>query len=171
MEELTGKQNHRRDQAIIAGCAILIISDTRTKESDESGKLIKKLLQDAGHAIIAHNIIKNEKKEIQTTVLNLLRDHAIQVIITSGGTGISTRDVTVDALSELFEKTLIGFGEFFRRISWKEIGEAAMLSRATGGIIDKRAIFCLPGSKNAVELALSKIIIPCLGHLLWEAKR
>jgi molybdenum cofactor biosynthesis protein B len=162
---------HMRDQQVQTGVAILIVSDTRSEESDESGKLATKLLTQKGHHVVAHLIVKNDKSAIQSALLTFLRDPRIQVIITSGGTGISSRDVTVDVVSELFEKTMVGFGEFFRRISLEEIGDAAMISRATAGIIDGRAIFCLPGSKNAVKSGLTHLILPSLGHLLWEANR
>ena len=164
-------QEHTRDQQVQTGVAILIVSDTRSEESDESGKLATKLLTQKGHHVFAHLIVKNDRTAIQSALLTFLRDPRIQVIITSGGTGISSRDVTVDVVSELFEKTMVGFGEFFRRISLEEIGDAAMISRATAGIINGRAIFCLPGSKNAVKSGLTYLILPSLGHLLWEANR
>jgi molybdenum cofactor biosynthesis protein B len=162
---------HRRDQKVKTGCAILIISDTRNEKSDESGKIAKTLLIKNGHRVQAHKIVKNDQVEILNAVVKLLQDEKIQVIITSGGTGISKRDITVDVLSELFEKTLIGFGEFFRRLSSEQIGEAAMISRATAGIINGKILFCLPGSKAAVKLGLTKLILPGLGHLLWEVNR
>ena len=165
------KPEHPRDQDASTGFAILIVSDSRTEASDESGKLAKKLLTQKGHHVVAYKIVKNDKAAIQTAVMTFLRDERIGVIITSGGTGISSRDVTVDVLSGLFEKNLLGFGEFFRRISREEIGDAAIISRATAGIIDGKAIFCLPGSKNAMESGLTKLVLPGLGHLLWEANR
>jgi len=165
------RHEHKRNQQIKTGCAILIVSDTRSEESDESGKLAKELLIENGHQVLAHKIVKNDKAAIQDAVRTILQDQRIRVIVTSGGTGISRRDITVDALSELFEKTLTGFGEFFRKLSWEEIGAAAIISRATAGIISGRVIFCLPGSKSAVELGLTKLVLPGLGHLLWEAGR
>lgn len=95
----------------------------------------------------------------------------VQVIITSGGTGISSRDVTVDTISNLLEKELPGFGELFRRYSFAEIGEAAMFTRATAGVIQRKLVFCLPGSKGAMKTALKKIILPSIGHILWEVNR
>ena len=165
------KPEHTRDQQVKTGVAILIVSDTRSEESDESGKRARTLLTEKGHQVLAHLIVKNDRAAIQSAILTFLRDQRIRVIITSGGTGISSRDVTVDVLSELFEKTIVGFGEFFRRISLEEIGDPAMITRTTAGIIDGRAIFCLPGSKNAVESGLTNLILPGLGHLLWEANR
>jgi molybdenum cofactor biosynthesis protein B len=143
---------HRRDQKAEASVALMITSDTRTPENDETGKTAMRLLEGAGHRVAAYVIVENE-------------------IITSGGTGISSRDRTVDAVSSLFEKELPGFGELFRRFSFEEIGEAAMYSRATAGVIGGKLVFCLPGSRGAVDTALRKLILPGLGHMLWEVNR
>jgi len=121
--------------------------------------------------VVAYQIVKNERAAIQAAVLGFLHDDRIRVILTSGGTGISRRDVTVDVLTPLFEKTLIGFGEFFRQLSRAEIGDAAMISRATAGLIGGKVVFCLPGSTNAMDAGLTKLVLPGLGHLLWEAAR
>jgi len=129
------------------------------------------LLSEKGHRVVVHEIVRNDRIEIQKAIVHLLQNNEIQVIITSGGTGISTRDITVDVLSEFFEKSLSGFGEFFRRMSSEDVGESAMISRATAGIIKGKVIFYLPGSKTAVELGLTKLILPGLGHLLWEVNR
>jgi molybdenum cofactor biosynthesis protein B len=162
---------HPRDQRVAAGCAIVIVSDSRSTNNDISGKRLKELLEKAGHHVVESQIIRNEKSIIQNSMMNLLHNQRVQVIITSGGTGAGKRDVTVDTLNELFEKEFTGFGEAFRRLSWAEIGALAAFSRATAGIIGKRVIFCLPGSPAAVTLALDQIIVPSLGHLLWETTR
>lgn len=162
---------HNRHQKIKTGCAVLTVSNTRSEENDESGKLAKKLLTQDGHRISAYKIVKNDKAEIQKAVKTFLQNEEIRVIIISGGTGISRRDVTVDALSELMEKVITGFGEFFRRMSYEEVEEVAMISRAIAGTIGDRIVFCLPGSTNAVRLALTKLVLPSLGHMLWEVKR
>jgi molybdenum cofactor biosynthesis protein B len=171
MEKSIDSPKHRRDQSIAAGCAIVIVSDSRSTHNDISGKRIKELLEKAGHHIVESQIIRNETSIIQNSIMNLLHDQHIQVIIMSGGTGAGKRDVTVDTLNKLFEKELTGFGEAFRRISWTEIGALAAFSRATAGIINERVIFCLPGSPAAVTLALDQIILPSLGHLMWETTR
>jgi molybdenum cofactor biosynthesis protein B len=171
VERSIESHKHPRDQSVAAGCAIVIVSDSRNTNSDISGKRLKELLEKAGHHIVKTQIIRNETGIIQKSIMNLLHNQHVQVIITSGGTGAGKRDVTVDTLNELFEKELTGFGEAFRRLSWAEIGALATFSRATAGIIDKKVIFCLPGSPAAVTLALDHIIIPSLGHLLWEATR
>ena len=115
--------------------------------------------------------MRNNPRSILDTVKNFLENDEIDVIITSGGTGISSRDVTVDTLSPLFERNLNGFGELFRNLSYGEVGEAAMISRATAGIIGTKILFCIPGSTKAMELALTHLILPGIGHILWEVNR
>jgi molybdenum cofactor biosynthesis protein B len=162
---------HRRDQKAEAVVALMITSDTRTPENDETGKRAIKLLEGAGHKVAAYVIVENDTTKIEETFRGFTDDGRTQVIITSGGTGISSRDKTVDAVTGLLDKEIPGFGELFRRLSFEEIGEAAMFSRATAGIIGRKLVFCLPGSKAAVDTALKKIILPGLGHMLWEVNR
>lgn len=146
--------------------SVLTISDTRTIETDSSGKLIVSGLSSAGHQKVEHCIVKDDSKDIVDTLTRLSSD--CQLIITTGGTGVSRRDNTIDALLPIFEIEIPGFGELFRILSYEEVGAAAILSRATAGIFNQTAIFCLPGSTNAVNLALDKIILPEIQHLLWE---
>jgi molybdenum cofactor biosynthesis protein B len=162
---------HRRDQKAEAAVALMITSDTRTPENDETGKTAMRLLEEAGHRVAAYVIVENDTLKIREAFKGFTNDEGIQVIITSGGTGISSRDRTVDAVSILFEKELPGFGELFRRFSFEEIGEAAIYSRATAGVIGGKLVFCLPGSRGAVDTALRKLILPGLGHMLWEVNR
>lgn len=162
---------HDLRQKVKANFAIIIISDTRDEKTDESGKIAKKLITSEGHQVLAYKIISNNKALIQTTLKEMLQNPKINVIVTSGGTGISKRDITVEAVSESLEKKIEGFGELFRKLSFEEIGEAAMISRAIAGAVNGKLVFCLPGSKNAVKLALSKLILPGLGHVLKEANR
>jgi molybdenum cofactor biosynthesis protein B len=162
---------HDLHQYIKANFAILIVSDTRNEKTDESGRIAKKLVSDQGHQVVAHQILRNDKSLIKQRVREMIQNPEINVIITSGGTGISKRDVTVEAASQLFAKKIEGFGQIFRQLSYQEIGEAAMISRATAGTVKGNLIFCLPGSKNAVKLALSKLILPGLGHAIQEANR
>ena len=163
--------DHDLHQRVKANFAILIVSDTRDEKTDESGKIVKELILSEGHRVLAHKIIINNKALIQTTMKEIFQNPKINVIITSGGTGISKRDITVDAVSELLDKRIEGFGELFRKLSYEEIGEAAMISRAIAGAVNGKLVFSLPGSKNAVKLALSKLILPGIGHILWEANR
>lgn len=162
---------HRRDQKVEASVALIITSDTRTLDTDETGKRAVHLLEDAGHKVVAHVIVKNNADRIIETFEAFKADDNIQVIITSGGTGIGVKDVTVDAVTGQFDKRLQGFGELFRRLSYDEIGIAAAMSRATAGIAAGKIVFCLPGSKGAMSTALEKIILPSLGHMIWELNR
>ena len=154
-----------------ANFAVLTISDRRTEKTDESGKTAKELISKDGHQVLAYRIIRNDKSLIQTAVKEMLQDPRINAIVTIGGTGISKRDLTVEVTSELLDKKIEGFGELFRNLSYQEIGEAAMISRATAGTINGKLVFCLPGSKNAVKLAFNKLIMPGLGHIIKEANR
>ena len=146
--------------------AVFVVSDTRNEKTDESGKLIKELIEKNKHNIVEYKIIKNDEKEI----LNALQYNA-DAIIFCGGTGISKKDITIDVVKPLLQKELPGFGEMFRILSIEEIGTAAIMSRATAGIIDGKAIFCIPVSKNAVKTAMEKIILEECGHILWEARK
>jgi len=150
--------------------AIIIVSDTRNFENDESGKIMMDLIKRNGHEVKHYEIIKNDEKKIKEKFDEMMR-HEIDAIIFSGGTGISKKDVTVDAIKDEFEKALAGFGELFRWLSYQEIKSAAIMSRAIAGIKEGKAIFCLPGSKNAVELAMKEIILPEISHILWEARK
>lgn len=150
------------------GCAVLTISDTRTPDTDGSGSLARELLAAAGHSIIDHGLVPDEPADIASIVADWAARPGIDIIITTGGTGIARRDSSVDALRALFRTELPGFGELFRRLSFDEIGPAAMLSRATAGIIDRSAVFVLPGSTHAVRLAITQLILPQIGHIARE---
>jgi molybdenum cofactor biosynthesis protein B len=162
---------HELRKKVEANFAVIIVSDTRDERTDESGKVAKRLLTNEGHRVLAFKIIRNNENVIRSTVNKMLQNPKINVVLTSGGTGISKRDITVDTLSGLFDKRIEGFGELFRRLSYEEVGEAAMISRAIAGEVNGKLVFCLPGSKNAVKLALSKLVLPGIGHILWEANR
>jgi molybdenum cofactor biosynthesis protein B len=162
---------HDLHPKVKANFAIIIVSDTRDQKTDESGKIAKKLITSEGHMVAAFKIIRNNKNLIHSTVKEMLQVPKTNVIVTSGGTGISRRDITVETVSGLLDKRIEGFGELFRRLSYEEVGEAAMISRAIAGAVNGKLVFCLPGSKNAVKLALSKLILPSIGHILWEANR
>jgi molybdenum cofactor biosynthesis protein B len=162
---------HRRDQKTKAAVALMVTSDSRTIETDETGKTAVRLLEEAGHRVTSHVIIPNDTGKIHEAYTGFLDDPNVQVIITSGGTGISSRDKTVGAVSPSFEKSIPGFGELFRRLSFDEIGHAAMFSRAIAGAAQGKLVFCLPGSRGAMVTALEKIILPSLGHMLWEFNR
>jgi molybdenum cofactor biosynthesis protein B len=167
--------------------AVLTCSDSRTAETDTSGQMIQRLLEQNEHEIAHYAILRDEPATIRMTVKQLVRQVEVQAIIINGGTGISRRDNTYDVVSELLEKTIPGFGELFRMLSYQTIGSGAMLSRAVAGIISTVTayspvkgelgkdhhviVFSIPGSPNAVELAMTQLILPELSHLVWETLR
>jgi molybdenum cofactor biosynthesis protein B len=161
-------EEHRKDAPRTVNVAVLTISDTRTKDDDRSGELIRQNLLWRGHEIRAYEIVPDDPAKITATLQSWIADETIEAIITNGGTGIAGRDNTFDAISGLLEKRLDGFGELFRMLSFPEIGAAAMLSRATAGVANGTAIFSTPGSSNAVKLAMEKLIGPELGHVVHE---
>ena len=164
---------HKAQSPASVRCAVLTISDTRTDATDTGGRAIVSLLADAGHHVIARSILRDEPLQVQRVILEHIADEqaAVQAIVTTGGTGITTRDATYEAVVALCEKQIDGFGELFRMLSYQEIGAAAMLSRACAGVLRKRVILSLPGSEHAVRLAMTKLILPELGHLIREVSR
>ena len=162
---------HRHAAPESVNCAVVIVSDSRTEQDDESGKLIKQRLADHGHKVTSYGILKNDQAAIRVKIKELVGQEGLQVIITSGGTGASHRDVTVDTIVPMLGKRLDGFGELFRHLTYQEIGTGSILSRAVAGIIEGRVILCFPGSLNAATLAMDKIILPEIGHLVREATR
>jgi molybdopterin adenylyltransferase len=162
---------HKAKAPASVGCYILTVSDTRTVDTDTSGHAIRELLESAGHSISGHTIVLDEPDAVAALVERAIGDPATQVIITTGGTGISSRDGTFEAIDRLLDKRLEGFGELFRMLSFTEIGAAAMLSRATAGTASRKAIFVLPGSENAVHLAMTRLILPELGHVVQQVTK
>lgn len=150
------------------GFAILTLSDSRTEETDKSGRFLRETLQQAGHVLAHYGVLPDDMSQLRATLRALLDRGDVHVIVTNGGTGISARDSTCEVVTELLEKTLDGFGELFRMLSYEEIGAAAMLSRAVGGIVRGRVVFALPGSTNAVRLGFEKLILPQVAHLYRE---
>jgi molybdenum cofactor biosynthesis protein B len=153
------------------GCFVLTVSDSKTPETDTSGTLIRELLVGAGHTVVGHAIARDEPTQVAAIIRDGCDNPALQAFILTGGTGVTSRDSTFEAVEALLDKRLTGFGELFRMLSYPEIGAAAMLSRAQAGVVKRRALFSLPGSPNACRLALEKLIIPELGHLLREISR
>jgi molybdenum cofactor biosynthesis protein B len=162
-------QDHRNTAVAGVRCSVLTISDTRTTDTDTSGRTIVELLEAAGHRVDKRAIVRDEPRDVRQRVEAQLG--AVDVIVTTGGTGITSRDSTYEAIEKLIDKRLDGFGELFRALSYQEIGSAAMLSRATAGVARRTAIFMLPGSEPAVRLAMTKLIIPELGHIVRELRR
>lgn len=166
-----GVDEHKGQAPATVACYILTISDTRTPDTDTSGIAIRTLLEAAGHVVSGYDIEKDDRARIVSRVRERVADPATHAIISTGGTGISPRDGTFEAVSGLFEKRLDGFGELFRMISFEEIGSAAMLSRATAGTVGRKAIFALPGSEKAVRLAMTRLVIPELGHIIQQLSK
>ena len=162
---------HKELSPQAVSCAVLIISDSRTEKTDESGKYLTEKLEGKGHKVVDYALLKNDPEAIKNKVKEYLAQEDLQVIITSGGTGVSMRDVTVETVTPMLDKMLDGFGELFRTLSYMEIGTASIMSRAIAGVIGRKIIICVPGSPAAVKLALDKIILSEIGHMVREATR
>lgn len=161
-------QQHRDAAPDSVGFAVLTVSDTRTRENDSSGQLIREHLGFRGHELKGYEIVPDDGDRIRDQLEAWLANNEISAIIVNGGTGIAGRDVTFPIISSLIQKHMPGFGEIFRMLSWQEVGSASMLSRATAGVHGNTVIFSVPGSSNAVRLALEKLIGPELGHVVHE---
>nr|WP_290223181.1 MogA/MoaB family molybdenum cofactor biosynthesis protein [Trichocoleus desertorum] len=158
-------QPHPDSANIVVSCAVITVSDTRSFESDRSGQAIQQLLSTAGHQVHEYTIVPDEPAQIQAQIQALSQRVDLDAVIVNGGTGIAPRDTTYDAIEKLLEKTLPGFGELFRWLSYQEIGSRAIASRAVAGVYQNKLIFSVPGSTNAVTLAMEKLILPELVHL------
>lgn len=155
---------------VSVNCAVITVSDTRSPETDRSGQLIQQQLTQAGHAPVAYTILKDEPAQIQAAVQAFCQRADLDAVILNGGTGIAPRDTTFEAIEQLLDQVLPGFGELFRSLSYQEIGSRAMASRAIAGVCQGKLIFSLPGSTGAVQLALEKLILPELVHLVEQLK-
>ena len=164
-------QEHKAHAPASVGCFVLTISDSKTPETDTSGALIRDLVSAAGHRVTGHAIVKDEPDQVAAVIRSGCAAPSVEAFILTGGTGITSRDSTYEAIEAVLDKRLAGFGELFRMLSYEEIGAAAMLSRAQGGVVQGRVLFSLPGSPNACRLALEKLIIPELPHLIREVRR
>lgn len=151
--------------------AIVTVSDTRTPDTDQNRQYIETRMAELGHRVAAYRLIKDEPDQVEAVIDELTALPDVQIVLFNGGTGISPRDTTYDVVSRRLEKTLPGFGELFRSISYQEIGAAAMFSRATAGVCKQTLLVSMPGSPNAVQTALEKLIIPEINHLAWEIVR
>jgi molybdenum cofactor biosynthesis protein B len=147
------------------GCAIITVSDTRTEDDDESGWVVRELLEDAGHPVQSYAIVPDDPIAIRTAVGGALERDDVLAVVVNGGTGIAPRDITIESLAKLWVKELPGFGELFRMLSFEEIGAAAFLSRATAGVVAGKFVAVLPGSPAACRLGMERLIVPELGHV------
>lgn len=165
-------EEHKNKAKDSIKCKVITVSDTRSEETDKSGSLVVQMLQDRGNHEIDYDIVEDSQLAIQESVEKGIADQSVEAIILTGGTGIAFRDVTIETVEPLLEKKMPGFGEIFRMLSYTEdIGSAAILSRAIAGTIRKTVIFSIPGSSGAVKLAMEKLIIPELGHTVFEARK
>jgi molybdenum cofactor biosynthesis protein B len=164
-------EDHKRKAPKSVNLAIITVSDTRTEADDSSGTAIADIMARAGHNIVRRAIVKDEVEEIQKTLRELIEDDGVQAVVMNGGTGIARRDVTLEAITPFVEKSIPGFGELFRALSFSQVGSAALMSRASAFVTERKVVFCLPGSEKAVRLAVEKLIAPELGHMVWEMQR
>jgi molybdenum cofactor biosynthesis protein B len=164
-------ERHREASPERVRVAVMTISDTRTPETDTGGNAIVELLREAGHGISRREIIKDDAPRIEVVLQELLAAADVDAVITSGGTGISARDTTYEVVSRVIDKKLDGFGEVFRMLSYREIGAAAILSRAVAGAAGSKFVACLPGSTNAVRLAMEKLLVPEISHVVFELRK
>lgn len=162
-------QQHRKEGPVSVRCMVVTVSDTRTEETDKSGALMKELLEQAGHQIVDYRIVKDDYEAVRELVNSAAQNPVVEALLFNGGTGIALRDTTYEAVKSALDKEMPGFGEIFRYLSFTEdIGTAAILTRATAGVAGSTAVFSTPGSTGAVKLAMTRIIIPELGHVMRE---
>lgn len=162
-----GHLEHKENAPKQIGCAVITVSDTRTPETDSSGALIQRVLHEKGHKVTHYIIVKDKPEHIQKTLLDTLNEPATECVILTGGTGISRKDSTYEVVKGLLEKEIEGFGELFRYLSFQSIGSPAIMSRATAGVYKEKIIISLPGSQNAVELAMERLVLPELPHMIF----
>ena len=151
-------------------CAVLTVSDSRTEQTDRSGALLKSRIEAAGHSVVAYDIVRDEPASVRARILAHAGSGGVDAVLVNGGTGIAPRDTTYEAVSALLERRLDGFGELFRSLSYAEIGAAAMLSRAVAGVVAATVVFSMPGSTPACSLAIDRLILPELGHVVGLLK-
>ena len=171
MANLPVHETHRATAPASIRCSVLTVSDTRTEDTDTGGRAIVDLLEADGHLVVARGWVKDDVPRIRERLEDFLTRDGVQAVMTTGGTGLSSRDGTFEIASALIDKPLPGFGELFRVLSFNEIGAAAMMSRACAGRAHGRVLICLPGSEHAVRLAMTKLVLPELGHLVREVSR
>ena len=164
-------EKHREASPEQVRVAVLTISDTRTPETDTGGDIIVEFMQGAGHEIAHREIVKDDAPHIKEVLEGLVAHVDVDVVITTGGTGISARDTTYEVVSRMIDKKLDGFGEIFRMLSYEEVGAAAILSRAVAGAAGSKFVACLPGSTNAVRLAMEKLLLPEIAHVVFELRK
>ncbi len=166
----TQEHRHESEQIGSVQCAVLVISDSRTERTDRSGRTAERLIADGGHTVVHRDLVANDADLIRGAIDAALAAGA-QFVFCTGGTGLGDRDITVDTVTPMLDKVLDGYGEWFRRASWDQIGPAAVMSRAVAGKLGRALIVCSPGSTAAVELALGELLVPELRHFIREVSR
>jgi molybdenum cofactor biosynthesis protein B len=161
---------HRKKSNLFADVAVITLSTSRTLKTDTSGDVVQQLLEENGHSVAVRRVIPDDRSALQSLVRNLVKNKKVEVIITSGGTGLAPTDVTIEAVRSMLDKELPGFNSLFMFLSYPQVKSAAMLSRAMAGIIGRTLIICLPGSPRACKLAIESLILPELGHILMLLK-
>ncbi|HEV7509269.1 MAG TPA: molybdenum cofactor synthesis domain-containing protein [Thermoanaerobaculia bacterium] len=164
-------EQHRQFASTVLGFAVLTVSDSRRPEDDTGGRTIREMAEAGGHRIEDSTLVRDDVSAIRAALRGMLARPGVDVVVATGGTGFSPRDLTLEAVEPLFDLAIEGFGELFRMLSYNQVGAAAMLSRAAAGLIGDRAVFLLPGSPKAVKLAMEMLILPEAGHLLGQARR
>ncbi|WP_336339358.1 MogA/MoaB family molybdenum cofactor biosynthesis protein [Haloarcula brevis] len=162
--------DHHAHDADGVAVGVLTVSSSRTLDDDPAGDVIATACENAGHEVVERRLVADEADAIAAAVAALL-DDGVDVVLTTGGTGLTPDDVTVDAIEPLFDRPIPGFGELFRWLSYEEVGAMAMASRATAGVVDDRLVFCLPGSENAARTGAERLVAPAVGHLLGLVRR
>ncbi len=162
---------HRATSPTRLRCAVITVSDTRTLETDTGGQAVVDLLTAAGHEIAARQIVRDDPEQMRPLLVELCQRADVDAVLLTGGTGIASRDQTFETVGALLTKTMPGYGELLRQLSYQEIGAAAMLSRAVGGLVGHVVVLTMPGSPAGVRLAMEELVLPELGHLVREARR
>jgi molybdenum cofactor biosynthesis protein B len=168
---MSAPEQHRSYAPKSLGFAAITVSDSRVDDDDRSGQVMRELIVGAQHTLIQHTIVPDEVEEIRDTLAALLDTQEVDVVVLSGGTGLAPRDVTVAAIDPILSRRIEGFGELFRMLSYRQVGTAAMLSRAVAGVVGEQAVFALPGSPAAVRLAMEELILPEAAHLIGQIRR
>jgi molybdopterin adenylyltransferase len=164
-------EEHKAHAPHCVTCVVITCSDTRTSQTDTSGQLMMRLLKEHGHDLAGYHVIKDDPAQIRSVIEEAAAHDAVQAILVNGGTGISKRDSTFEAVDSMLEKRLVGFGEIFRYLTYKDIGSSAIMTRATAGVFRGRIIFSTPGSEGAVRLAMESLILPELGHIIQQLNK
>ncbi|HTK88254.1 MAG TPA: MogA/MoaB family molybdenum cofactor biosynthesis protein [Nitrospiraceae bacterium] len=164
-------EEHKAHAPHCVTCVVITCSDTRTSQTDTSGQLMMRLLKEHGHELAGYHVIKDDPAQIRSVIEEAAAHDAVQAILVNGGTGISKRDSTFEAVDGMLEKRLVGFGEIFRYLTYKDIGSSAIMTRATAGIFRGRIIFSTPGSEGAVRLAMESLILPEIGHIIQQLNK